>query len=109
MTLYPGKWYRVEQRGCTPNGVGCLHLDWPLERQDLSPTKTDTRHIAPKSVLRYCLNAQLDGDWRVWRSSARVWNAIGQRKRGGTVFRVTGQTEREALQNLCAEMKVKLP
>lgn len=108
MKVYPSKWYRVEQRGCTPNGIGCLHMDWPLERCNVSPRKTVTRHIAPKSVLRYCLNAQLQGAWRTVKSVG-TWTALGQRKAGGRVFRTTGRTEREALQNLCAEMKVTLP
>jgi len=105
---YPSKWYRVEQRGCTPNGEGCEHLDWPLERCDVSPRKTITRHVVPKRVLWYHLDRALDGRWRTFRSD-RGWVALGQRARRSKVYRVTGQTEREALQNLCGELKVVLP
>lgn len=105
---YPGRWYRVQQRGCTPNGFGCLHMNWPIERQDLSPKKTDTRHVVPKDVLLYAIHRDLEVFGTHKHADGR-WRAAGARTTRHRVRRVEGATEREAMQNLCAELKVKLP
>lgn len=108
MKTYPSKWYRVEQRGCTPNAEGCQHLDWPLERCDVTPKRTVTRHVFPKDFLQQALDSQLFA-YRAIRLTSHEWSASGLRSRKGRAVRVTGLTERQALQNLCAQMRVVLP
>lgn len=109
MKKYPGKWYRVEQRGCTPDGAGCKHLDWPIERCDVSPKKTVTRHVVPKNVLHYALQYKAWG-YDTFRSQiGSGWVAEGSKSSRSLRVQVTGATQREALQNLCNELKVELP
>lgn len=107
MKTYPSRWYRVEQRGCTPNAIGCLHLDWPIERCDVRPGRSVTRHVVPKRVLMYCLDSQTVS-WDAVRDG-KVWSARGRKTVRSRLKAASGRTEREALQNLCAEMKVQLP
>lgn len=109
MRTYPGKWYRVEQRGCTPNGVGCLHMNWPMERCETSKGVFDTRHVVPARVLAYCLDAQLFS-WDTHRyGRLNQWVAAGRKTKRSARVRVFGRTGREAMQNLAAELRVKLP
>lgn len=105
--IHPSRWYRVEQRGCTPNAVGCLHLDWPIERKDLRAGLTVRRHVIPKDVLRYGLDNQTYR-WETWREGRR-WYAEGTKTMRSKTFATSGATEREAMQNLCEGLRVKLP
>jgi hypothetical protein len=100
-------WYRVDQRGCGPNGSEtCQRMHLPIERRELARGQFQTRHIYPKGVVFAAIETQTRREVDTGREGRQWWATVTRRRR---VYREVGATEREALQNLADRLRVDLP